>query len=509
MRFHAPARRLCRHLPWNLYALHARTVPSKRPRVDRPIGTTYDLIAVGGGTAGLVAAAGGAGLGARVLLIERDRLGGECLWTGCVPSKALIASAGAASRARRAGRLGVRTGEVSVDFAAAMAWVREAQNRVAPHDSPERFRALGVEVVKGHARFSGSHTLRVNDREVTARHIILATGSRAAVPPVPGLDVVPYLTNETLFALERLPPTLLVLGAGPIGLELAQAFARLGSRVRVLEAAPALLPREDEELAAMLGVSLAADGVEILLGHRAERVSGDAGRVAVEARSASGDSVRLEGDALLVATGRASNVEDLELARAGVETGPDGITVDDRLRTTAKNVWAAGDVIGGLRFTHVADHEARQVLRNALFPFARPIDYRVVPWVTYTEPELAHVGLTEREARERIGDRVRVWRRPFDDVDRAIADDERAGMVKLVTDQRGRLLGGHVLGAGAGTMIGEIALAMRHNLPVTAIASTIHAYPTYPEAIRQASDAFVKSRFTGVARQVAGWLVRR
>ena len=475
----------------------------------------YDLVVIGGGTAGLVTAAGSAGIGARVALVERDRLGGECLWNGCVPSKALITAARAAAGVGSASRYGVRVGSSAIDFHAVMESVRGAQQRIAPHDSPERFRALGVDVVQGEARFTGERTIAVDGRAINARRVVIATGSAPAVPPIPGLSDVHYLTNETIFSLSVLPHRLLVLGGGPIGLELAQAFTRLGAHVDVVEAAPQLLPREDRELATLLGERLQAEGVRLHLGRRATRVErdGDAVRLTLEAqRGGNGDPsapVSLEGDALLVATGRAPRLDALELARGGVEAGKGAITVDDGLRTTADGVWAAGDCVGPLRFTHVADYQARLVIRNAFFPLASRADYSIVPWVTFTEPELAHVGLTEDEARQRHGDGVRVWRRPFADVDRAITDDATAGLVKLVTTARGRILGGHVLGHGAGSLIAEIAIAMKHGISAHALGNTIHAYPTYPEAIKQAAEQYTRSRFTGALQRVVNWYVRR
>ncbi len=474
----------------------------------------YDLIVVGGGTAGLVTAAGSAGIGARVALVERERLGGECLWNGCVPSKALIAAARAAAEARSVSRYGVHAGDVHLDFAAAMQWVRGAQDRIAPHDSPERFRGLGVDVIQGEARFTGERSLAVDGRALDAKRIVLATGSAPAVPPIPGLADIPYLTNESIFSLATLPARLLVLGGGPIGLELAQAFTRLGSEVHVLEAAPQLLPREDRELATALGERLAAEGVRLHVGAKATRVERrPEGGVRVTATRGGDEQAKadftLDGDALLVATGRTPRLDGLDLARGGVEAGKGGITVDDGLRTTADAVWAAGDCVGPLRFTHVADYQARLVIRNAFFPFTSKADYSVVPWVTFTEPELAHVGLTEDEARERYGDGVRVWRRPFAEVDRAITDGEMAGMVKLVTTARGKILGGHVLGHGAGNLIGEITLAMKHGISAHALGNTMHAYPTYPEATKQAAEQYTKSRFTGVVKRVVNWYVRR
>ncbi|MFN2398157.1 MAG: NAD(P)/FAD-dependent oxidoreductase [Gemmatimonadaceae bacterium] len=486
---------------------------------------SYDIIVVGGGTAGLVTAAGSAGIGARVALIERERLGGECLWNGCVPSKALIAAARAAHDSRDSARLGVCSSAPDVDFGRVMQWVRDAQARIAPNDSPERFRGLGVDVIEGEGRFTGERTLSVGGRTVTARRVVVATGSAPAVPPIDGLVDVKYHTNETIFSLPHQPATLLVLGGGPIGLEFAQAFARLGTTVHVLEAAPQLLPREDHELASLLGERLTEEGVHLHLGATVVRVerAGHAGsvrnggsdgtRVRIVATTGpggrAGESLTLEGDALLVATGRSPRLQSLELAKGNVDAGKGGVTVDDSLRTTAEGVWAAGDCVGPLRFTHVADYQARLVIRNAFFPFHGKADYSAVPWVTFTEPELAHVGLTEEEARQAHGDRVRVWRRSFADVDRAITDGQTHGLVKLVTTPRGKILGGHILGHGAGNMIGEITLAMKHGISATALGNTMHPYPTYPEAIRHAADAFTKSRFSGVVKQAVNWYVRR
>ncbi len=473
---------------------------------------THDIIVIGGGTAGLVTAAGSAGIGARVALIERDRLGGECLWNGCVPSKALIAAARAAEEARDSARFGVSTSAPAIHFPAVMRWVHGAQQRIAPHDSPERFRGLGVDVIEGEARFTGERTLSVNGRTLTAKRVVIATGSRPSVPPIDGLKDVPYLTNETIFSIEQQPRTLLVLGGGPIGLELAQAFARLGTTVHVLEAEAQLLPREDHELAAALATQLKTEGVALHLGAKVTRVERGANGVGVRLTTDGAPDAPAQsftGDALLVATGRSPRLDSLELAKAGVESGKGGVTVDHALHTTADGIWAAGDCVGPLRFTHVADYQARLVIRNAFFPLSSKADYAVVPWVTYTEPELAHVGLTEHEARERHGDDIRLWRRGFDDVDRAITDGRTEGSVKLITTPKGKILGGHILGHGAGNMIGEITLAMKHGIGAQALGNTIHPYPTYPEAIKQAAEGYTKSRFTGTVKRVVNWWVTR
>ena len=466
----------------------------------------FDVIVVGGGAAGLVTASGSAGIGARPALIERERLGGECLWNGCVPSKALLAAGKAAAHARSARRFGVHT-DVQVRFAEVVRWVHGARTAIAPNDSPERFRGMGVDVIQGTACFVAPRTLQVNDRRLTARRIVIATGSRPAIPKLPGLESVPYLTNETVFELAEQPEHLLVLGAGPIGLELAQAFVRLGSRVTVVASSAAVLPREDEELAALLAERLVAEGVTFHLGASATSVR-ITGVGLVLTVSGGGSEREIAATHLLVAVGREARTDTLALGAGHVVIGEAGIDVDERLRTSADGVWACGDCIGGPRFTHVADYQARLVIRNAFFPFPAKVDYRAVPWVTYTDPELAHVGLTEREARERHGSDVRVFTRRFDDVDRAIADGETHGMVKLVTRGNGALLGGHILGAGAGNMIGEVALALKHNLGVNALASLVHPYPTMPEAVRQAAEGYNKARFTGAPRAIARWLAR-
>lgn len=472
--------------------------------------STFDLIAIGGGTAGLVTAAGGAALGARVALIERDRLGGECLWNGCVPSKALLAAAKAARQARSADRFGVGTTDVRVHLADVLEHVRRVQARIAPHDSPERFRGLGVDVREGSARLVERNRVEVNGETLIGRRIVLATGTRPAVPPIPGLADIPFHTNETIFDIAELPRTLLVIGGGPIGTELAQAFARLGSAVRVVEALPAFFSREDAEVAALLRAQLEAEGIVFHLGATATSARREGGNVILSIADADGTISDLRGDAILVAVGRLPNVAALGLESVGVEFDRGGVVTDAKLRTSVPGVYAAGDVVsGGLKFTHVADHMARGVLRNALFPGARAVDFRHVPWVTFTDPELARIGLTEDEARQRYGDAIGVWRRDIGGVDRVIADGGPPGLVKIVTDRRGRILGAHVLAAHAGDMIGELSIAMRHGLTVGQLGAVIHPYPTTAEAIRHASEQRLKASFSGWKRALARWLVRR
>lgn len=471
---------------------------------------SYDLLAIGGGTAGLVTAAGGAGLGAKVALVEQHRMGGECLWNGCVPSKALIAAAKAAHHARHAGRFGVYTGEVKVSLAEALAHVRSVQERIAPHDSPERFRGLGVDVFEGTARFVAPDAVEVNGERLQARRIVIATGTRPAVPPIPGLDTVRFHTNETIFSIESLPSTLLVIGGGPIGTELAQCFARFGSAVHVIEALPSFFIREDAEVAARLQQQLEGEGITFHLGAQASRVRREESRIVLTLTKKDGASLELIGDALLVAAGRTPNLESLGLEAIGVKTDRGGIITDATLRTNIPGIYAAGDVVsGGLKFTHVADQMARGVLRNALFPGSSTLDYSAVPWVTFTEPELARVGLTEAEARERLGSGVGVWRREIGAVDRVIADGGPPGLVKIVTDRKGRVVGGHILAANAGDMIGELTIAHKHGLTVGELGAVIHPYPTTAEAIKQASEGRLKASFGGWKKSLVRRLVRR
>lgn len=475
-----------------------------------PSTPTYDILAIGGGTAGLVTAAGAAGLGARVALVERNRMGGECLWNGCVPSKALIAAAKAAHQLRQARRFGVEVGTVTVHLDEALNHVRRVQERIAPHDSPERFRGLGVDVHEGQARIVAPGVVEVNGERLRARHVVIATGTRPAVPPIPGLADAPYLTNESVFDVAALPKTLLVIGGGPIGTELAQAFARLGSAVHVIEALPQFFAREEPELAAQLQAQLEREGLVFHLGAKATAVRHEQGRVSVELQRADGTMLTLTGDALLVAVGRTPNLRDLGLEELGVRTDRGGVITDRYLRTNVPGIWGVGDVVSGsLKFTHAADHMARGVLRNALFPGKSAVDFSALPWVTYTDPELAHVGLTEAEARERLGAGVGAWRRDVGAVDRVIADGAAGGTVKIITDAKGRVVGGHVLGPHAGDMIGELTIALKHKLSVGQLGAVIHPYPTTAEAIKQAAEMRVKSTFTGWKKSLVRWLVRR
>ncbi len=474
----------------------------------------YNLVVIGAGTAGLVTAAGAAGLGARVALIERAELGGDCLNVGCVPSKSLLRSAHARAEIREAEPLGIRMeGEASVDFRAVMERMRAVRARIAPNDSAARFsEELGVDVFFGEGRFVGRRHVEVAGQRLAFRKAVIATGARAAVPPIPGLKDAGYLTNENVFDLESLPNRLLVLGGGPLGCELAQAFGRMGARVTLVELAEQFLAREDPEAAALLLDQLGRDGVDVRLATSLVRVEGTPGEVKTATLGKSGREEALACDQILVAVGRTPNLEGLGLEAASVRSHPrTGIEIDDYFRTHNPHIYAAGDVCMELKFTHAADFAARAVIQNALFavgPLGRKkLSALTIPWCTYTDPEIAHLGLSEAEASAK-GTPVEAFVRPFSEVDRAIADGRDRGFVKiLVKPGSDRILGATVVGYGASDLIGEIGVARAAGLGLGALAAVIHPYPTRSEAIRQLGDAFNRTRVTPTVKRIlAGYL---
>jgi pyruvate/2-oxoglutarate dehydrogenase complex dihydrolipoamide dehydrogenase (E3) component len=456
----------------------------------------YNLVVIGAGTAGLVCAAGAAGLGARVALVERRALGGDCLNFGCVPSKALLRCARAAAEARRAADFGVRVpGPVEVDFPAVMARMRRLRADISRHDSAARFRGLGVDVFLGAAHFSGRDSVTVGGQELRFARAVIATGTRPAELEVPGLVPGDYLTNETVFDLDVLPRRLVVVGAGPVGCELGQAFRRFGSAVTLVNRSTGLLGKEEPEAVGLVRARLEAEGVRLELGARpvaAER-TGDGLVLVVEKE---GQLARLSADALLVAVGRRPNVEGLGLEQAGVEYDVAGVKVNDFLQTTNRHVYAAGDVSSPFKFTHAADAMARVVLRNALFFGRTRVSELVIPWCTYTDPEVAHVGLTAAEAGQR-GVAIQTFKIPLSEVDRAVLDGEADGFaVAHVTQGSDRIGGATVVAAHAGEMIGEVALAMTRGLGLAALSQTVHPYPTQAEVLRRLGDAWQKTRLT-------------
>lgn len=474
----------------------------------------YNLVVIGAGSGGLVVAAGGAGLGARVALAEKHRMGGDCLNTGCVPSKALLRAAKAARQAREAGRYGLRgiPDPGPQDLAAVLGVVRAAQAHIAPHDSVERFTGLGVDVRLGAGRLRSGHEVTIGGETVWGRHVVIATGSRPAVPEVPGLSEAGFQTNETVFDLEALPGSLLVMGGGPIGTELGQALARLGSTVTIASSTPHLCPKEDPDAADVLTRKLRSEGITVLDRTRAARVETRDGKKVVTLRDASGSETEAVVDEILVATGRRPNVEGLDLEGVGIRTTPRGIETDARCRTSVPSVWALGDVAGGYLFTHWAGHQARVVLRNTLFPGTVACDFGNLPWVTFTEPEIARVGLDETQAAER-GVLHRVFRVDFSSNDRAVCDGEHEGyFAKVLADGKGRILGATIVHPHAGDLLAELVLAKRWGLTLGQISDTIHTYPTLSEVSRALGDAWRRTKLTpstrGKLAKVFQWLRR-
>jgi len=449
----------------------------------------YDLVVIGGGSAGLLVAGIAASLKAKVALIERDRLGGDCLWYGCVPSKSLIHASRMAYEVKHAGRFGVYCQNPEIDFAKAIGHVQGVISTIQPHDSPERFAELGVEVIFGSGEFIDRQTFKVNSRSLKARAFVIATGSRPAIPPIPGLKEAGYLTNEEVFSITQLPKSMAVIGGGPIGCELGQAFSRLGSQVTIIVSRDRLLHKEDPEAVAVVHKQFQSEGIRVLLQTRAERVEIADGKKYVWAAAE-----KIAVDEILVATGRQPNVESLNLDAAGVKLGKRGIEVNSKLQTTNPRIYACGDVIGGYQFTHVAGYQANVVLKNALFLPMIKADYRVIPWATFTDPELARVGLTEQEARERYGDDIYVVKQGFDEVDRAQAEAATVGFAKIITKRNGQILGAHLVGPSAGELIHEIILAMSHKLKLSALGG-IHIYPTLAEVNSKVAFELTKQNY--------------
>jgi pyruvate/2-oxoglutarate dehydrogenase complex dihydrolipoamide dehydrogenase (E3) component len=465
---------------------------------------TPDVCVVGAGSAGLVVASGAAQLGLDVVLIERAEMGGDCLNYGCVPSKALIAAAKSAQAQRSGAAFGIAPVEPTIDFGRVMDHVAGVIAAIAPNDSVERFEKLGVRVLKEEARFTGRTELSAGPHRIKSRRIVLATGSRPTAPPIPGLAEVPYLTNETIFANRTLPDHLIVIGGGPIGLEMAQAHRRLGAKVTVLEAVD-FLAKDDPELSAVVVARLKGEGVELR----------DHAKIARVERAPSGLAVildggeRLEGSHLLVAAGRAPIIEGLDLETAGIAHTKRGITVDASLRTSNRNVWAIGDCNGLYAFTHMAGYEASLFIRGALFRAPARLDASIVPWATYTDPELAQVGMSEREAREKHGEAIKVLRWKMAENDRAQTERDTDGMVKTITDRHGRILGAAIVAPHAGELIQPWCLALARRLKISALASFVPPYPTLGEASKRAAGSyFTDTLFSPRTRGLVRFLAR-
>ncbi len=489
---------------------HNQTLQSNVHPIDwaNPIPSgRYNLVVIGAGTAGLVTAAGAAGLGAKVALIERGLMGGDCLNVGCVPSKALISAARQAASIRNSEKYGIRVAPPNVDFAEVMQRMRRLRASISPHDSAKRFTELGIDVFFGQGTFMSSNTIAVGERTLRFKKAVIATGARAAELPIPGLKDAGYLTNETLFSLTELPQRLIVIGGGPIGCEMAQCFARFGAHVTLIEKSSHILAREEKEAAILVQHAMQKDGVEIVLGAHVIRVE-QHGFDKVVVVSQNDRESQISGDELLVGIGRTPNLDGLGLEAVGVSSHPQhGVEVDDRLRTTNRNIFAAGDVCSKYKFTHSADFLARIVIQNALFLGRAKASKLIIPWCTYTSPEVAHVGIYPNEAAEQ-GLQLSTFSQPLSGVDRAILDGEDEGFVRVYCRKGSdQILGATIVAARAGDMIGELVLAMKHRIGLGEIASVIHPYPTQTEAIRKLGDQFNRTKLTPTVKSLFNaWL---
>ncbi len=470
---------------------------------------SYNIVVVGAGTAGLVTAAGAAALGAKVALIERHLMGGDCLNYGCVPSKGVIRAARAVHDVKRSGEFGVSVNDrLSIDFAAVMERMRKVRAGISPHDSVRRFSSeLGIDVFLGEGRFTGRDAIEVNGKELKFRKAAVCTGARAAAPPIPGINEAGFLTNETVFSLTELPKRLAVIGGGPLGCELAQAFARLGSEVSVIDNGEHLLPREDRDAAEIVQNALMREGIRLYFKSKVLKVSKQAGEKVITVEQ-DGKETDIRADEILVGIGRAPNVEGLNLEAAGVAYDPrQGVKVNERLQTSNPNIYAAGDICFPYKFTHTADALARILIANALFMGRQKTSALVIPWCTYTDPEIAHVGMYEKEAKEKGMD-VTTLTVPLSDVDRAVIDGESEGFARVhLKKGTDRILGATIVARHAGEMISELSLAITNGLGLSAIGKTIHPYPTQAEVIKKLADAYNRTRLTPFVKRVLGtWL---
>ncbi len=455
----------------------------------------YDLIVIGGGAAGLVAATGGAALGAKTALVEKSRLGGDCTWYGCVPSKALIK----ASELAKDGNYNL--GDI-------MEHVRGIVRKISEHHPAEVFEKKGIKVLFGDPKFIDSKTIGIGEKKLRAKRFILATGSHALVPHIEGLSGIDYLTNENIFDLKALPESLAVLGGGPIGVELASAFSRLGVKVYIIEMLDRLLFREDPEAAKVLQDRLVKDGVEVLTGRKAVKFQREGGLTSIALEDKENGQSVVRAEKVLVAIGRRPNIEGLDLFKAWVIYSNQTIKVDNTLRTTARNIYACGDIVGPYQFSHMAEYQAIVAVGNALFPFKRKVDYRAVPWCTFTDPELAHVGMTEEEARKKYTT-VKVYKSDYSKNDRAVTDLAEEGFAKVICGKNGHILGAHIVGRNAGEVIHEFVLAMSARLPIGSISSSIHIYPTLAQVGKSAADQYYTEMLESKwAKKISGFMLK-
>jgi pyruvate/2-oxoglutarate dehydrogenase complex dihydrolipoamide dehydrogenase (E3) component len=470
---------------------------------------SYDIVVIGGGAAGLTAAAGSAKFGLKVALIEKEKLGGDCLFTGCVPSKTLIRSAKIVSLIKRAHEFGLHKANPSFEFGNVISHVWDVIGKIGEHDDPERFRKMGIDVIFGVPRFISSRDLMVSGKTIRSKKFIISTGSSPLIPNIGGLRQTGFITHADVFHLKTLPPSIIVIGAGPAGMEMSQAFTRFGSDVTVIEMENQVLPKEDIDISKTLESCLAKEGTRFYTGKTVKRVNNENGKKAVVCVKGGKEFVH-RADEILVTVGRTPNTDGLNLEASGVEHDAKGIKVNSNLKTTAKNIWACGDVVGPYLFTHMAEYQAGIVLRNALFKLSTKVDYSSVPWTTFTDPEVAHIGLTESEAIEKDLNYT-VYKYNYSDVDRAVTEVEGHGFVKvLTTGWKGKIVGAHIIGPNAGELIHELILAIRKRLTVKDISSTIHVYPTLALGTRQTTDLYFHHRFfsSGWTRRLLRLIVR-
>jgi len=453
----------------------------------------FDVVVIGGGAAGLTSSGIAANFGAKTMMIEKDRLGGDCTWTGCVPSKTLLKAGKVAQHIRKAGDYGLLDSEPEISFKKVIQHVHTIREEIYEDaDAPENFEEMGIEVVEGNAFFEDEHTISITlkeggNRKVTSRYFFICSGARAFVPPIEGIDSVDYLTNESLFEIEDLPRELIIIGAGPIGSEMAQAINRLGAKVKVIDMADRIMINDEPDLAEILKEKLESEGIEYLLKAQIQEITKEDGRISVRTETEGAPKI-VTGTDLLMATGRRPNVEDLNLEAAGIRYSKKGVEVNEKCRTNISHIYACGDVTGEYQFTHMAEHMAKVATTNALLKFPMKIDRKHVPWVTYTDPELAHVGATEKELREQ-GTKFETYRFPYSKVDRALTESEGEGLIKIFAKKwNGKILGAGIVGTNAGEMISEYAVAMKNGVTLRNLADTIHPYPTYALGARRAAD---------------------
>jgi pyruvate/2-oxoglutarate dehydrogenase complex dihydrolipoamide dehydrogenase (E3) component len=468
----------------------------------------FDVIVIGGGTAGLVTASGCARLGRKVALIEREKLGGDCLWTGCVPTKALVATARLIHQMSHADAYGLESQTVRVTPKAIMDSMRAQRHAIEHHDAPEKFRAVGIEVIFGNAKFVSRGEVDVEGRRLAAKDIVIATGTRTTVPPVAGLAEHGFLDHASFLNQDAFPASLLILGGGAIGIEFAQMFRRFGSDVVVVEMAEEIINKEDADVIARVRKILTEEGIVIRSGWTAKSVRVDGGKKAVRIENAVGETMEVRADEIFVASGRRANTDNLGLEAIGVKTERGFIAVDKYLQSSVPRIWACGDVHGGMQFTHVAAYEAVKLVRNMLFPGRAAVTYDDIPWGLYTDPEVGHIGMTESEAVMKH-DGVRTYSVEMIDVDRAVVDRTTTGFLKLVCDKRGRILGAHALCANASTLIETLVLARKKKMTVAQLASLVSPYPSLADALQKAASLYYQDVAKGWLGSVGKWIAKR